>query len=61
MENEMVYAISIDEIQNESLIRLGRRLNSMEIDILKDGLEWGIGESLNIIYGSIFKTVEENE
>lgn len=51
---KILFYISEEDIQNEAYFRIGRKLSEDEIGIIEDRLSWGIGESLNIIYSTIF-------
>jgi hypothetical protein len=52
--DNIVYAISESDIQHEAEYTLGRKLTEDEMLIAIDGLEWGVGESIGIIYDTIF-------
>ncbi|GHT68419.1 hypothetical protein AGMMS50239_33460 [Bacteroidia bacterium] len=54
MEDNIIYQISIDDLQYEAMEALGRELTEEEIDIAKDAFEWGLGETNHIIYNTIF-------
>ena len=55
MENNMIFSITIEDLQNEAIKRIGRKLNDDEIIIAKKGIEWGIVNSaLDITYNTIF-------
>ena len=55
MESNMIFSITIEDLQNEAMARIGRRLNDDEIIIAKKGIEWGIVNSaLDITYNTIF-------
>ncbi|MDR3234199.1 MAG: hypothetical protein LBT46_11150 [Planctomycetaceae bacterium] len=51
---DIVYAITESDIQSEAEYGLGRQLTDEELHIAVKGLEWGIGESLRIVYRTIF-------
>jgi hypothetical protein len=55
--NQIVYAITIEDVQDESLNKIGRTLNEEEIDFASKALNMGIGTSIGIIYNTIFKEV----
>lgn len=52
--NQMVFAITIDDLQTEAREKIGRELTDEEIDIAKKGLEFGILTSIDTIYTTIF-------
>jgi len=55
MNNEIVFQITKEDVQNEAMERIGRKLTDDEIEIVKDGLKWGIGDiALDITYNTIF-------
>ena len=53
-KDEILYAITKGDIQLEAKRFLGKELNEDELDQAKDYIEWGIGESINEIYRTIF-------
>jgi len=55
--NDIVYAICESDIQDESESILGRKLTEEEMLIAVDALEDGIGESISIIYNTIFTEI----
>ncbi len=57
--NEIVFAITKEDLQYEAKEKIGRELNDEEILIAKKALEWGIGESIGIIYNTIFSEMIE--
>jgi hypothetical protein len=58
--NEPIYSITKDDLQIEAIRILGRELNEYEILQAKKHLEFGIGESIWIIYSTIFNEVIRN-
>ncbi len=56
---EILYAITKEDLQFEARRFLGRELNEDELLRAKDSVEWGIGESIEVIYRSIFNEVIE--
>ena len=55
MENKIIFQITEDDLQNEAMERIGRKLTDDEVEIAKDGIEWGISDSaLEITYNTIF-------
>jgi hypothetical protein len=57
--NEILYAITKEDVQLEAKRFLGRELSEDEILQAKDCIEWGIGESIDDIYSTIFNEVIE--
>jgi len=55
METNIIFQITEDDLQNEAMQRIGRQLTDDEIEMAKDGIEWGISDSaLEITYNTIF-------
>ena len=52
--NEIVFAITKEDLQYEAKEKIGRELTDEEILTAKKALEWGIGESIGIVYNTIF-------
>lgn len=50
----VLFSISVADVQLESMRILNRELSENEILDVKDGLEWGICTSLDIVYQAIF-------
>jgi hypothetical protein len=61
-KNEILYSISIEDLQIEAERVLGRKLGNAEILRSRKYLEFGIGESIGIIYNTIFEElINEND
>jgi hypothetical protein len=52
--NEIIFSIKRQDIQAETINKLGRLLTNMEIAKIADYFEWGIGESIETIYNTFF-------
>ncbi|OGU60114.1 MAG: hypothetical protein A2X64_01105 [Ignavibacteria bacterium GWF2_33_9] len=52
---QLLFAITIDDLQYEAKNKMGRELNDEEIAIAKKGLEYGLLSGIDIIYNTIFK------
>ena len=52
--NEIIFAITKEDLQYEAKEKIGRKLTDEEILDVKKKLEYGIGESIGIIYQTIF-------
>jgi len=52
--NEIIFAITKEDLQYEAKEKIGRELIDDEILDVKKKLEYGIGESIGIIYQTIF-------
>ncbi len=53
-KEDLVFAITVEDLQYEANEKIGRELTDDEIQIVKKGLEWGIGETIGITYQAIF-------
>jgi len=56
-ENKVLYSITKEDLQLEAKRILGRELDDFEILQAKKHLEFGIGESISIIYNCIFSEI----
>jgi len=56
MKNDsIIFQITIDDLQDEAIKRIGRKLTTEEIDIAKKGINYGIADiALDITYNTIF-------
>ncbi len=57
--NEMIFAITKEDLQYEAKEKIGRELTDEEILEVKERLEFAIGENLLFIYGEIFNEMME--
>lgn len=53
-KNQILFAITIEDIQYEAQEKIGRRLNEDEIEIARKGLESGLLFDISTIYSTIF-------
>ncbi len=60
-KNDLAFFISKNTLQDEAMKYLNRKLNYEEMKQAEDFLEWGIMESINIIYDTIFRNIESNK
>lgn len=58
---DIIFELTVDDIQYEARERLGRELTIDEISIFKKRLEYAIGENLLFIYPALFENFESNE
>ena len=56
-ESKILYSITKEDLQLEAKRILGRELDESEILQAKKHLEFGIGESISIIYNCIFNEI----
>ncbi|MBZ0201930.1 MAG: hypothetical protein K8I03_02810 [Ignavibacteria bacterium] len=59
-ERTQIFSITLADLQRESSQRLGRRLNNVEIEIAKKGIENGLQFDIDTIYNTIFYEMLEN-
>ena len=60
-KEHLVFAITLDDLQNESLEKIGRTLTDEEIYIAKKGLEFGLLTDIDTVYSTIFTEMIDNE
>ena len=60
-KEHLVFAITLDDLQNESLEKIGRTLTNEEIYIAKKGLEFGLLTDIDTVYSTIFTEMIDNE
>lgn len=58
-KNTLIFTIGVEDLQNESFSRLGRRLEDKEIEIATKGLESGLLFDIDSVYGAIFEEIKE--
>jgi hypothetical protein len=52
--NNLVFSISLEDLQSEALRIISRTLNEDEVNIARKGLEYGLLTDIDIIYKTIF-------
>lgn len=52
-KDELLFYINKETIQDETMQKIGRYLTEEELDIAKDGLEWGLMTDINTVYNTI--------
>lgn len=57
----LVFAITLEDLQSESLENIGRILTDEEIYIAKKGLEFGLLTNIDTVYKTIFTEMISNE
>jgi len=55
--NEIIFAITKDDLQYEAKEKIGRELTEEEVLDAKKALGYGIGESIGIIYQTILTEI----
>jgi hypothetical protein len=53
--NKILHLITVGDVQMEAQEKLNRLLNDDEIDYVANILEYGIGESSNVMYNAAFE------
>ncbi|MCH8942964.1 MAG: hypothetical protein IIA48_11075 [Bacteroidetes bacterium] len=56
--NKTLFSITVEDVQYEAKEKLGRKLTVEEIDIVKNGLEWGLLTGIDIVYNTIFEELK---
>lgn len=59
--NEIIFAITKDDLQFEAIEKIGRELTDEEIHIAKKGLEWGLLTDIDTVYQTIFNEMINDE
>ncbi len=59
--NEVIYPITVRDLQNDAIKRIGRKLNDGELHIAKKCVEWGLSSVMDItVKAAIEEAVEKN-
>jgi hypothetical protein len=59
-KEEVLFYISKETMQYEAMQTIGRHLTEEELDIAKDGLEWGLTFDIETVYNTIlFEMIKE--
>ena len=58
-ENEILFAITVEDVQNEAKEKLHRELTPEELLIAKKGLEAGLCFDIDTVYTTIFDEMLE--
>ncbi|MCL2844293.1 MAG: hypothetical protein FWE23_02435 [Chitinivibrionia bacterium] len=54
-KDNIIFQITEEDVQAESMERLGRKLTDDEMRIARKGIEWGLGDAALVpTYGAIF-------
>ena len=60
-EEEILFVITVADVQHWAEEKLGRRLTDEELQIAKDKLEWGLSEDIDMVYNTIFEEMKKYE
>lgn len=52
-KEELLFYITKETIQHETMMKIGRHLTEDELDIAKDGLDWGLMTDIDTVYNTI--------
>lgn len=52
-KEELLFYIDKETMQDEAMRTIGRPLTEEELDIAKDGLEWGLMTDIDTVYNTI--------
>ncbi len=52
-KEDVLFYITKETIQYEAMRKIGRYLTEEELDIAKDGLEWGLMTGIDTVYNTI--------
>ncbi|MBQ7389292.1 MAG: hypothetical protein IJW01_07980 [Paludibacteraceae bacterium] len=59
--NDIIYSICVEDIQNEALNEVGEKLNKDELSLAIKLLQYSLGENMIILYKNLFKEVKTME
>ena len=57
-EEEILFVITVADVQHWAEEKLGRRLTYEELQIAKDKLAWGLSEDIDMVYSAIFEEMK---
>ncbi len=60
-KDEILFYISKETMQYEALEKIGRYLTEEELDIAKEGLEWGLMTDIDSVYNTIIFEMLQKE
>jgi len=53
-KEEPIFLITLEDIQNEALEKIGRTLTDEEVQVARKGLEFGLLTDIDTVYKTIF-------
>lgn len=59
--NEAIYPITIGDLQNNAIKRIGRKLNDDELHIAKKCIEWGLSSIVDVTFESAIEEAVEKK
>ena len=57
-EEEILFVITVADVQHWAEEKLGRWLTYEELQIAKDKMEWGLSEDIDMVYSAIFEEMK---
>ena len=61
-KEELLFYINRETMQYEAMRTIGRYLTEEELDIAKDGLEWGLMTGIETVYNAIlFEMIKDKK
>jgi hypothetical protein len=60
-KEELLFYVSKETMQDEAMRTIGRYLTEDELDIAKDGLEWGLTFDIETVYNTVLFEMIKNE
>jgi len=53
-KDNLVFSITLEDLQSEALEKIGRILTDEEVQVAKKGLEFGLCTDIDSVYATIF-------
>jgi len=53
-KEESIFLITLEDIQNEAMEKIGRTLTEEEVEVARKGLEFGLLTGIDTVYQTIF-------
>jgi hypothetical protein len=60
-KEDLMFYISKETMQYEAMQKIGRHLTEEELDIAKDGLDWGLTFDIDTVYNTILFEMIKNK
>jgi ribonucleotide reductase beta subunit family protein with ferritin-like domain len=58
-KDEPIFLITLEDIQNEAMEKIGRTLTEEEVEVARKGLEFGLLTGIDTVYQTIFSEMIE--
>lgn len=52
-KEELLFYIDTETMQYEAMQKIGRHLTEEELDVVKDGFDWGLMTDIDTVYNTI--------